>query len=69
MLLWVIALAVVAAALAWWTWNERKGAAPRAPKWIAIALAVTAVLASTGTTVRAIRIGHSGAAAVWSHVA
>ena len=63
---WVFALVVVAAVLLWWNWNERKAPAPRAPKWVAIVLAVGAVLAATGTTVQAVRIGHSGATAVWS---
>lgn len=64
---WAIAMLVVAAALLWWHWSERNAtAAPRAPKWIALALAVSAVVATTGTTVQAIRVGHSGATAVWS---
>lgn len=63
---WVIAMAAVAAVLTWWTWNERKGAEPRAPKWVAIALIAGAALATTGTTVQAILVGHSGATAVWS---
>ncbi len=62
---WVIGLVVVAAALFWW--NRRERAEHRAPRWIAIALIAAALLAGTGTTVQAIRIGHSGAAAVWSH--
>lgn len=65
---WVIALVVVAAVLLWWNWNEREAAAPRAPRWVALVLAVGAVLAATGTTVQAVRIGHSGATAVWSPV-
>lgn len=63
---WVIGLVVVAAVLLWWNWNEHKGVAPRAPKWVAVLLAVSAVVASTGTVVQAIRVGHSGATAVWS---
>jgi phosphoglycerol transferase MdoB-like AlkP superfamily enzyme len=66
---WVFALVVVAAVLLWWNWNERKAAAPRAPKWVAVVLAVAAVLAATGTTVQAVLVGHSGATAVWSQVA
>jgi hypothetical protein len=65
---WVIGLAVVAGALAWWHRNERSGTRPRAPRWIAVVLAVAAVLATTGTTAQAIRVGHSGAQAVWSPV-
>jgi len=61
---WIVGLVVVAVALLWWNFKERP--APRAPKWVAVALAVAALLASTGTTVQAIRIGHSGATAVWS---
>ena len=34
----------------------------------ALVLAVTAVLASAGTIVQAVRVGHSGATATWSHV-
>lgn len=63
---WVIAMVVVAAVLLWWNWNEKKAAEPRAPKWVAVVLAVSAVLATAGTTVQAIRVGHSGATAVWS---
>lgn len=63
---WVFGLVVVAAVLLWWNRNERKGATPRAPRWVALGLAVAAVLATTGTTVQAIRVGHSGATAVWS---
>ena len=63
---WAIAMVAVAALLTWWTWNERKGTEPRAPKWVAIALIAGAVIATTGTTVQAIRVGHSGATAVWS---
>ena len=63
---WVIGLVVVAALLVWWYWAERSASAPRAPRWVAVALMVGALIASTGTTVQAIRIGHSGATAVWS---
>jgi len=63
---WVFGLVVVAAVLLWWNRNEREGATPRAPRWVALGLAVAAVLATTGTTVQAIRVGHSGATAVWS---
>ena len=63
---WVFSLVVVAAVLLWWHRNERKAASPRAPRWVALGLAVAAVLATTGTTVQAIRVGHSGATAVWS---
>jgi chromate transport protein ChrA len=66
---WVFALVVLAAVLLWWNWDERRATAPRAPKWVALLLAVTAVLGATGTIVQAIRIGHSGATATWSNVA
>jgi hypothetical protein len=65
---WMFALVLVAAGLLWWNWNERGATAPRAPAWVALGLAVVAVLAATGTTVQAVRIGHSGATAVWSPV-
>lgn len=66
---WVFALVVVAGVLLWWNWDERKATAPRAPRWVALTLAVTAVLGATGTIVQAVRIGHSGATATWSNVA
>jgi len=66
---WVFVLFIVAAVLLWWNWNEREATAPRAPTWVALVLAVTAVLASTGTIVQAVLVGHSGATATWSHVA
>lgn len=65
---WVFGLVVVAAVLLWWGWDERAATPARAPKWVALALAVTAVLATTGTVVQAVRIGHSGATATWSQV-
>src|SRR5450756_2375931 len=40
---WVFVLFIVAAVLLWWSWNEREATAPRAPKWVALVLAVTAV--------------------------
>jgi glucan phosphoethanolaminetransferase (alkaline phosphatase superfamily) len=65
---WVFVLFLVAAVLLWWNWNESETTAPRAPRWVALVLAVTAVLASAGTVVQAVRIGHSGANATWSQV-
>jgi chromate transport protein ChrA len=65
---WSFALFLVAAVLLWWNWNERAATAPRAPRWVALVLAVTAVLASAGSIVQAVRIGHSGADATWSQV-
>ena len=66
---WVFGLAVVAAVLLWWGRDEREAMSARAPKWVALALAVAAVLFAAGTVVEAVRIGHSGATATWSHVA
>ena len=66
---WVIGLFLVAAVLLWWNWNEHQATAARAPKWVALALAVSGVLLAAGTVVQAVRIGHSGATAVWSQVA
>jgi MFS superfamily sulfate permease-like transporter len=63
---WTFGLAAVAAVLFWWNFKERTATGLRTPKWVAFALAATAVLASTGTTIQAIRIGHSGATAAWS---
>ena len=67
---WVAALVVVAAVLLWWNYREVAGrtSVARAPKWVAIVLAAAALIAATGTTVQAVRIGHSGAASVWSEV-
>lgn len=61
---WVIALVVIAAALLWWNWKENSPKNGR--RWVTIVLIVAAGIASTGTVVQAIRIGHSGAAAVWT---
>jgi len=66
---WVFGLAVVAAVLLWWGWTERESTSPRAPKWVALVLAVGAVLFAAGTVVEAVRIGHSGATATWTQVA
>lgn len=75
---WVAGLVVVAAALLWWNIRERRtnvaapsGTSPvssvrRGPKWIAVTLLLLALLVSTGTTIQAVLIGHSGATAVWS---
>ncbi len=66
---WTIVLFIVAVVLFWWYRDEADSKPPRAPKWVAIALAVGAVLVGTGTMVQAVLVGHSGATAVWSHVA
>ncbi|WP_024288526.1 DUF2231 domain-containing protein [Cellulomonas sp. KRMCY2] len=63
---WTIGLAVVAAALLVWHWNERTAAERRRPTWVPIVLLVAGLVVATGTTVQAVRIGHSGATAVWS---
>ncbi|KGJ71799.1 hypothetical protein GY21_19740 [Cryobacterium roopkundense] len=60
---WVIGLVVVAGVMLWRSYVDR--APRRTPKWIAIAIIAAAVITSTGTMVQAIRIGHSGATAVW----
>lgn len=70
----------MAAAVQWWNLRLRRAdsvkssgtgsdsvpSARRSPKWIAITLVSLALVVSAGTTVQAILIGHSGAAAVWS---
>lgn len=66
---WVFLLVLVAGVLLWWNWNESRATTPRAPKWVALVLAVTAVLGASGTIVQAVRIGHSGATATWSNIA
>jgi hypothetical protein len=75
---WMAGLVVVAAALLWWNIRERRtltagttssgatSSVRRDPRWVAITLLVLALVVSAGTTVQAIRIGHSGATAVWS---
>ncbi len=74
---WVIGLVLVAGLLLAWTIRERRAAAtppdtygapvsrPAGPRWVPAALIVLALVASTGTTVQAVLIGHSGATAVW----
>jgi hypothetical protein len=76
---WVLGLLVVSAGVVWWTWTERRtvaSAGPGAtatvralPSWLPIVLIVASVVVSAGTVYEAIRIGHSGATAVWSGVA
>ena len=66
---WVIGLAVVAAVLFAMTWRARRGETggtrPAVPGAVVLVLVVASVLVSTGTIVQAVRIGHSGATAVW----
>ncbi|HZL02534.1 MAG TPA: DUF2231 domain-containing protein [Cellulomonas sp.] len=63
---WLVALAVVALALVLWHRKDSWSLSYRNLTWIPVALAVAGVLAATGTTVQAVRVGHSGATAVWS---
>lgn len=73
---WMIALTVVAAGLYAWHWREaRRTTGPESPaaqassrRWVPVVISVLAVLASLGTTVQVVRIGHSGAKAAWSGV-
>ena len=66
---WVIGLLVVAVGLTWWTWQERRSAGAGSPggvpRWVVPVVMVGALVAAGGTTYEAIRIGHSGATAVW----
>ena len=69
---WVIGLAVVAAALFYLTWQARRGHEGKgwaAPRWLPVVIMVAALVASTGTIVQAVRIGHSGATSVWGQTA
>jgi hypothetical protein len=66
---WIFVLFVASGVLLWWNRNEHDDTGPRPARWVALVLAATAVLAATGTTVQAVRIGHSGATAVWSQAA
>ena len=40
----------------------------RAPRWLVIVVAVVALVGSAAATVQMVRVGHSGAAAVWSRL-
>ena len=66
---WVIALAAVAAGLFYLTWQTRRanarGAGLSTPRWLPVVVMVVALVVSSGTIVQAVRIGHSGATAVW----
>ncbi|WP_372594101.1 DUF2231 domain-containing protein [Actinotalea sp.] len=78
----VAVLTIAAAGLFWWARQERTNArlaaapgptvAPTGlaalPRPLIRGLVVLAVLAGIGTTVQAVRIGHSGAEAAWSDV-
>ena len=77
---WAIGMAVLAFALGWLDRRERPratgdtggddvrraDAGPGAPRGLAVAVTVLAVVAGLGTGVQIVRIGHSGAKAVWS---
>lgn len=69
---WVIGLAVVAAGLFYLTWRARRSEREdtwTAPRWLLAVVMVAALVVSTGTIVQAVRIGHSGATAVWAQTA
>ena len=40
----------------------------RAPRWLVIVVTVVALVGSVAATVQMVRVGHSGAAAVWSGI-
>ncbi|WP_022886316.1 DUF2231 domain-containing protein [Glaciibacter superstes] len=62
---WVIALFVIAV-LQWvWYRRDRKPGRPRRPA-IAIAIMLVAVVAAVGSVATVVRIGDTGAAAVWT---
>jgi hypothetical protein len=66
---WVLGL-LLGALLLWWV-DRRRGTGPgarRAPRWFAVVVVLVALVAALGTTVQVVRIGHSGATAVWSGV-
>lgn len=65
---WTVGLTLVAAALLAWHWNDRATSKPRRPTWVPVVLIVAGLVVATGTTVQAVRIGHSGATATWSAV-
>ncbi|MGV8969952.1 MAG: DUF2231 domain-containing protein [Microbacteriaceae bacterium] len=73
---WAAGLVLVAAiTLAWNILETRRrraistgsaAAGRRATRWVPIVILVLALVVSTGTTVQAVLVGHSGATAVWS---
>jgi uncharacterized membrane protein YfcA len=65
---WTIGLFVVAVAL--WLLDRRRRTTDRAaqPRWVALAVAVLAVVAVGGVAQQVVRIGHAGAQATWEHV-
>lgn len=66
---WMLALTVTAAGLVLWHWRGRGGfGSPGrhvSARWLPVTISVLAVVASVGTTVQVVRIGHSGADAAW----
>ncbi|MCC2321184.1 hypothetical protein [Cellulomonas xiejunii] len=70
---WVIGLVVIAAGLFLMTWRARRGQAGDARgavlRAVVLVLVVASMVVSTGTIVQAVRIGHSGATAVWGQTA
>ncbi len=75
LLKWVLLLFVGAALLYWVDWTAKRAAragttiAPTTGRRVlAVAAIVVALVASLGTTVQVVRIGHSGAQAAWSDV-
>ena len=63
---WMIALTVVAAALYAVHWRGTRGGSVMRALSVVVTLLV--IVASTGTAVQVVRIGHSGAKAAWSDV-
>jgi hypothetical protein len=73
---YAFALLVGAVGVAVLQWIEGGRAEPegsyaprrRAPRWLVIVVAVVALVTSTAATYQMVRVGHSGAVAVWSGV-
>ena len=64
---WLIVLAVSAVGVVAWRYSGRRPLGGRVvPRWLAGVTAVFAVVASIGTLVWVVLVGHSGAVAVWS---
>lgn len=67
LLVFTIALTVLAAAF-WWLTRGRDGTSPGRPRALVAGIGVLALLAAVGAGVQVARIGHSGAKAAWSGV-
>jgi uncharacterized membrane protein len=66
---WAVGLVLVAAALGWVWWRERRGPGRTAlPRGAVVGLDFVALVAAGGTTVTTAQAGHSGATAVWSGI-